>query len=308
MSSNKYRLKDFPGKMKHKESFLNYLKNQKRYSVRTVRAYSDDLEQFYSFCSFSQEGEQILQVDHKHIRKWIASLMDNQISARSVRRKISALKSFYKYLNKEGKVSDNPVKRIVPPKIEKKLPAFVSTEHMNTLLNNTEFGIDFEGLRNRLIIDLFYQTGIRLSELINLKIIDIDSFSMQLKVLGKRNKERIIPIAKGLKNSINEYLVERNRIENQAQDFLFITKKGNQMYPRSIYRVVNNYLRLITTIEKKSPHVLRHTFATHMLNAGADLNAIKEILGHSNLSATEIYTHNTFKKLKSIYKQAHPRA
>jgi len=294
--------------MKHKESFLNYLKNQKRYSVRTLRAYSDDLEQFYSFCRFSPEEEQILHVDHKQVRKWVASLMDNHISARSVRRKISALKSFYRYLCKEGKVSDNPVKRMIPPKIEKKLPVFVSAEHMNTLLTKTEFGTDFKGLRNRLIIDLFYQTGIRLSELINLRIVDIDGYNMQLKVLGKRNKERIIPVLKGLKNSINEYLDERNKIENQTEDFLFITEKGNKMYPRLIYRIVNNYLRLITTIEKKSPHVLRHTFATHMLNAGADLNAIKEILGHSNLSATEIYTHNTFKKLKSIYKQAHPRA
>ncbi len=294
--------------MKHKESFLKYLKNQKRYSVRTIRAYSDDLEQFYAFCGFSPDEEQILQVDHKQIRKWIASLIDNRISARSVRRKISALKSFYKYLHKEGMVPDNPVKRIVPPKIEKKLPAFVSADHMHTLLTNTEFGNDFKGLRNRLIIDMFYQTGIRLSELINLKIVDIDNFNMQLKVLGKRNKERIIPIAKGLKNSISEYLDERSKIEKQTRDFLFLTEKGNQMYPRIIYRIVNNYLRLITTIEKKSPHILRHTFATHMLNAGADLNAIKEILGHSNLSATEIYTHNTFKKLKSIYKQAHPRA
>jgi integrase/recombinase XerC len=294
--------------MKHRESFLKYLKNQKRYSVRTLRAYSDDLEQFCAFCRFTCEEEQILQVDHKQIRKWVASMMDNHISARSVRRKISALKTFYRYLHKEGQVSDNPVKRIVLPKIEKKLPVFVSTDHMNTLLDNTEFGIDFKGLRNRLIIDLFYQTGIRLSELLNLKIVDINSYNRQLKVLGKRNKERIIPIAKGLETSINEYLDERKKIENGVQDFLFITEKGNQMYPKLIYRIVNNYLRLVTTVEKKSPHVLRHTFATHMLNAGADLNAIKEILGHSNLSATEIYTHNTFKKLKSIYKQAHPRA
>jgi integrase/recombinase XerC len=294
--------------MKHKESFLNYLKNQKRYSARTIRAYSDDLEQFYSFCGISPDGEQILHVDHRQIRKWIASMMENHISARSVRRKISALKSYFRYLCKQGIVSDNPVKRITLPKIEKKLPVFVSAEHMNRLLDQTEFGTDFKGLRNRLIIDLFYQTGIRLSELMNLRTVDIDGFSMQLKVLGKRNKERIVPILKNLKDSMNEYLVERDKIETKSGNFLFITEKGNQMYPKLIYRIVNNYLRLITTIDKKSPHVLRHTFATHMLNAGADLNAIKEILGHSNLSATEIYTHNTFKKLKSIYKQAHPRA
>jgi integrase/recombinase XerC len=293
--------------MKQKESFLKYLKNQKRYSIHTIRAYSDDLEQFCSFCGFSAEDE-ILKVDHKQIRNWVASLIDNGISARSVRRKISSLKSFFKYLWREGKIPDNPVKRIIPPKIEKKLPVFVSTEHMNTLLTNTEFGTDFRGLRNRLIIDLFYQTGVRLSELINLRVVDIDRYNMQLKVLGKRNKERIIPLLKCLKNSIDEYLVERNKIEIQEEDFLFITERGNKMYPRLIYRIVHNYLRLITTAEKKSPHILRHTFATHMLNAGADLNAIKELLGHSNLSATEIYTHNTFKKLKSIYKQAHPRA
>lgn len=294
--------------MKHKESFLLYLKNQKRYSVHTLRAYSDDLEQFYAYSGIMADSDEILQVDNKLIRKWVATLIDNNISARSAKRKISALKSFFKFLLKEGKVFDNPVKRVISPKIDKKLPVFVNAENMEVLLSNDFFGDNFAGIRNRLIIDMFYQTGIRLSELINLKTSNIDNYNHQLKVLGKRNKERIVPVTNGLIKSISEYISEKNKLGISADTHLFITEKGNKVYPKLIYRIVNYYLRLITTIEKKSPHVLRHTFATQMLNAGADLNAIKEILGHSNLSATEIYTHNTFKKLKSIYKQAHPRA
>lgn len=294
--------------MKYKESFLTYLKNQKRYSDHTIRAYSDDLNQFYLFCGINQPEEEILKVNHKIIRKWVAVLMDSKLSARSVRRKISTLKSFFKYLLKNSIVAENPVRGVVSPKLEKKLPEFVNVDQMNSLLTGSDFGTDFKGLRNRLIIDMFYQTGMRLSELINLKIVDIDTDYMQLKVLGKRNKERIIPLMYGLRNSIDEYLNKRVKIEKYDEKYLFLTEKGKKMYPRLIYRIVNNYLRLITTVDKKSPHVLRHTFATHMLDAGADLNAIKELLGHSNLSATEIYTHNTFEKLKAIYKQAHPRA
>ncbi len=294
--------------MQHKESFLQYLKNQKRYSVHTLRAYSDDLEQFFIFCKQQTDRTDILKIDHKIIRRWVADMMDRHISARSVRRKISALKSFYKYLQKEGKISHNPARRVISPKTEKKLPAFVNAENMDNLLNNIDFGEDFKGKRNRLIIDMFYQTGIRLSELIHLKTSNIDISNMNIKVLGKRNKERIIPVTKNLLDSIHDYLSEKEKLSLTEDTCLFVTEKGDQVYPKLIYRIVNNYLNLITTIEKKSPHVLRHTFATQMLNAGAELNAIKEILGHSNLSATEIYTHNTFKKLKSIYKQAHPRA
>ena len=290
-------------------SFLQYLKNQKRYSNHTLTAYSDDLIQFYTFCKdLTTDSYDFLKINHNIIRMWVAYLMENNFSARSVKRKISSLKSFYKYLQKEGKISYNPASRIISPKIEKKLPAFVSAESMDNLLTNIEFGEDFKGKRNRLVIDLLYQTGIRLSELINLKSANVDIHTMQIKVVGKRNKERIIPITPNLFESIQDYLSEKSNLNHPEENYLFVTEKGNRVYPKLIYRIVNNYLRLITTIEKKSPHVLRHTFATQMLNAGAELNAIKEILGHSNLSATEIYTHNTFKKLKSIYKQAHPRA
>lgn len=288
--------------------FLQYLKNQKRYSPHTLRAYSDDLGQFFLFINHQATGSDFLTAGHKLIRQWIAHLIDNGVSARSARRKISALQSFYKYLLKEGLVKTNPVKSVILPKTEKKLPAFVNAEKMDLLFDHEYFGNDFSGLRNRLIIDMFYQTGIRLSELINLEITNIDFYNHQIKVLGKRNKERIIPITTNLEHLINMYAVERSKIDATDNLYLFITERGGKLYPKLVYRVVTSSLAMITTSDKKNPHVLRHTFATQMLNAGADLNAIKEILGHSNLSATEVYTHNTFKKLKSIYKQAHPRA
>lgn len=293
--------------MKHKELFLNYIKNQKRYSPHTLRSYSDDLDQFYCFAGLDDDNDRIVLVDSKKIREWVVKLMNENFSSRTINRKLSTLKSFFKYLQREGKIEKNPSAKILSPKNEKKLPSFVNTPQMNTLLDEIEFGDNFKGIRNRLIIDLLYQTGIRLNELVNLKIVDIDKYENGLKVLGKRNKERIIPITGALKNEIENYLHLRTEVTNNNH-YLFITEKGNKIYHKLVYRVVRNYLALVTTIDKKSPHVLRHTFATHMLNAGADLNAIKEILGHSNLSATQIYTHNTFEKLKAIYKQAHPRA
>lgn len=293
--------------MKHKELFLNYIKNQKRYSPHTLRSYSDDLDQFYCFAGLDDDNDRIVLVDSKKIREWVVKLMNENFSSRTINRKLSTLKSFFKYLQREGKIEKNPSAKIFSPKNEKKLPSFVNTPQMNTLLDEVEFGDNFKGIRNRLIIDLLYQTGIRLNELVNLKIVDIDKYENGLKVLGKRNKERIIPITGALKNEIENYLHLRTEVTNNNH-YLFITEKGNKIYHKLVYRVVRNYLALVTTIDKKSPHVLRHTFATHMLNAGADLNAIKEILGHSNLSATQIYTHNTFEKLKAIYKQAHPRA
>lgn len=293
--------------MKHKELFLNYIKNQKRYSPHTLRSYSDDLDQFYCFAGLDDDNDRIVLVDSKKIREWVVKLMNENFSSRTINRKLSTLKSFFKYLQREGKIEKNPSAKILSPKNEKKLPSFVNTPQMNTLLDEIEFGDNFKGIRNRLIIDLLYQTGIRLNELVNLKIVDIDKYENGLKVLGKRNKERIIPITGTLKNEIENYLHLRTEVTDNNH-YLFITEKGNKIYHKLVYRVVRNYLALVTTIDKKSPHVLRHTFATHMLNAGADLNAIKEILGHSNLSATQIYTHNTFEKLKAIYKQAHPRA
>ena len=295
--------------MKHKEAFLNYLKNQKRYSIHTVRSYTDDLEQFYAFLGISfRDDEAICEVSHKLIRNWIVQLMENKLSTRSVNRKISTLKSYFKFLQKAGYITKNPAKLVTTPKNTKQLPSFVGVSQMDILLNNVEFGDDFSGRRNRLIIDMFYHTGMRLSELINLRIVNINIDDLSLKVTGKRNKERVIPITSGLRQSINDYIIERNKLDIDKNEFLFITKKGKKLYAKLVYRIVNNYLTLVTTIDKRSPHIIRHTFATHMLNAGADLNAIKEILGHANLSATQVYTHNTFEKLKAIYKQAHPRA
>ncbi len=296
----------------HSNSFIKYLQFEKRYSSHTIRSYSIDLDQFFSFCKHSLKHFDPLNISHKIIRSWIVYLMENNISPRSVNRKITTLKSFYKFLIREKLIAHNPLDKILSLKINKKLPFFVEEAQMNILLSGTsgiDFGDDYEGFRNRLIIEMFYLTGIRLSELINLKNTDVDTHNLTIKVLGKQNKERIIPFSKNLKKSIDEYVEKKNKSLNlQKNNYFFLTKKGNKIYEKLVYRVVNKYLHFVTTIEKKSPHILRHTFATHILNKGADLNAIKELLGHANLSATQIYTHNTFEKLKKIYKQAHPRA
>lgn len=295
--------------MIHRDAFFKYLQYEKRYSAHTLLSYTNDLNQFYTFGNSVTDNFSALTSDYRLIRKWVVSLMENKISPRSVNRKITALKSFYKFLIKEGLLEKNPLDKITAPKVTKMLPFFVDKKHINLLLDEVDFGETFEGVRNRLIVEIFYQTGIRRAELINIKINDIDFSNCTLKVLGKRNKERIIPFNNGLKKEIEDYKkVRDNEFGNLANNYLFLTQKGEKMYEKLVYRIVHKYLQMVTTIDKKSPHVMRHTFATHMLNNGADLNAIKELLGHSNLSATQVYTHNTFEKLKSIYKQAHPRA
>jgi len=246
--------------------------------------------------------------DHHNIRDWIVDLMNNGISARSVNRKLSTLKSFYRFLVREGLMETNPVKKVLIPKTHRKLPVFVNEKDMHQLLDNISFGDDFEGMRNRLIIEMLYFTGMRVNELTGIKCNDINIHESTLKVLGKRNKERIIPLIPEMVSSFMTYLTKYSEQHSGGADYLFMTTKGRKLYPRLVYRVVRKFLTMVTTLDKRSPHVLRHTFATHMLNKGADLNAIKEILGHANLSATEVYTHNTFEKLKKIYKQAHPRA
>ena len=244
------------------------------------------------------------------IRAWIMDLIDNKISGRSVNRKLSSLKTFFRYLRKNNLVTANPMLKILPPKTNKALPEFVSNEQMNLLLDDVNFEEGFEGKRDRLIIEMFYFTGIRLAELVGLTNADVDLEKKQIKVLGKRNKERIIPFGNILERSIVAYISEREKMTGtvRAEQAFFTTKKGLKIYKKLVYRVVNSYLSKVSTLKKKSPHILRHTFATHMLNNGADLNAIKELLGHANLSATQVYTHNTIDKLKSIYNQAHPRA
>jgi integrase/recombinase XerC len=290
--------------MKQVNSFLRYLATIKHYSAHTVISYQNDLEQFMIFSNLP-EGQ---IPDHHNIRDWIVALMDGGISARSVNRKISSLKSFYRYLIREGITDVNPVKKILLPRTDKKLPVFVHEKNMHQLLDNISFGGDFEGIRNRLIIEMLYFTGMRVNELTGLKSSNVNLHESSVKVLGKRNKERIIPLIPEIVSTIKEYLAKRSADYPGEFEFLFITSKGSKTYARLVYRIVYHFLSMVTTLDKKSPHVLRHTFATHMLNKGADLNSIKEILGHANLSATEIYTHNTFEKLKKIYKQAHPRA
>lgn len=290
--------------------FIAFLKDEKRYSPHTVSSYKNDLEQFRSFCLHTLQINDLLYADYKAVRQWMISLIQDQnLSTRTVNRKLSTLKSFYKYLQRNRLVHIHPLEKVLSPKSKKSLPVFVEKEKMDILFEQDLFPQDFEGTRDKLILDMFYQTGIRLSELINIKLTDIDIHGNTLKVFGKRKKERIIPIGPGLIDSIQNYLQKREALHKRQEiTFLFITKSANKIYEKLVYRVVNKYLNLITTINKKSPHVIRHTFATHMLNNGADLNSVKEILGHSNLSATQIYTHNTFEKLKSIYKLAHPRA
>ena len=293
--------------MRHYGDFLEYIKNIKHYSPYTVTGYQKDLDQFFSFCGSDCNG--IEAINHKQVRLWIISLMENGYTARTVNRKISALRSFCKFLLNEGVITSNPMNKVLKPKSGKNLPSFVDERHLNHLLDEIDFGEDYTGTRNKLIIETFYNTGIRLSELIQLKTDDVYVDGPSIKVLGKRNKERLIPITREFYRQIQNYINVRNeQVSVRAGDELFLTAKGRKLYPRLVYRVVNRYLALVTTIEKKSPHVLRHSFATHILNKGADLNSIKELLGHANLAATEIYTHNTFEKLKSIYKQAHPRA
>ncbi|MBP1667974.1 MAG: integrase [Bacteroidetes bacterium] len=290
--------------MKQVENFIRYITTLKHYSVHTVTSYKKDLQQFMAFCSLP-EGQ---FPDHHHIREWIVDMMSKGIAARSVNRKLSALKSFYHYLVRENILESNPVKKVILPRTDKKLPVFVHEKNMDMLLDNINFGDNFEGIRNRLIIEMLYFTGMRVNELTQLKCSDLNLYESSLKVLGKRNKERIIPLIPEMVTTLNEYLTKRSELAAENNEYLLLTMKGAKVYNRMAYRIVHQYLTLVTTLDKRSPHVLRHTFATHMLNKGADLNAIKEILGHANLSATEVYTHNTFEKLKKIYKQAHPRA
>jgi integrase/recombinase XerC len=292
--------------MSFKESFLSYLQYEKRYSAHTVISYDCDLTQFFEFYS-SAEEVQVEDITFKDVRRWIVFLMNEGKTSRTVNRKLSSLKSFFKYLLRESVIDSNPMDRVVGPKQGKKLPGFVA-EHAMQVLREVDFGEGFEGVRDQLVIEMFYQTGMRLSELMNLKELDFDRSASLVKVLGKRNRERIIPVSEGLMRLLDQYLDHRFKTFGSLDGFLFVTKKGVPVYEKLLYRIVTKHLSKITTMTKRSPHVLRHTFATHLLNNGAELNAVKELLGHSNLSATQIYTHTTFERLNNIYKQAHPRA
>ena len=284
--------------------FITYLSSEKRFSEHTIKSYTTDLKQFTSFLSSEfQIIDEINEISFQIIRTWIASLLEKGINPRSVNRKISTLKTYFKFLIREGELVENPMMKVVAPKSKKRLPVFIEEDQIASLLNEVQFEEGFVGQRNKLIIELFYVTGIRLSELINIKISDVDFNNQSIKVLGKRNKERIIPLSSNVVNDLNIFIEN-----NQKNKYLFTNLEGDKLYNKLVYRLVNKYIGEISSVNKKSPHILRHTFATHMLNNGADINAIKELLGHANLSATQVYTHNTIEKLKTVYKQAHPRA
>lgn len=294
--------------MSYQESFLKYLKFEKRCSDHTIVAYKKDLDQFEEF-GFKRVGDfNILTADSKLIRQWIVALMEMGDAPKTVVRKITALKSFYKYLMRQEIIVSSPAGMTITPKIAKKLPSFVDENSLHKLLDNGYFGRDFEGMRDKLMISLFYCSGMRLSELKNLKEKDILPAESLVRVLGKNNKERIIPYPGSLNSVLSDYLSVRSAEFPDGCPALFVTAKGKPVYEKLIYRIVKKYLSFVTTLEKKSPHVLRHTYATHLLNRGADLNAVKELLGHSNLAATQIYTHTSTETLQRIYKQAHPRA
>jgi integrase/recombinase XerC len=304
--------------MMEKGKFIDYIQYEKRYSPHTVVAYQNDLDQFYSFLKIQYETDNIREVTHPMIRSWLASLIEEKTSPRSINRKLSTLKSFYKFLLKEGVLAVNPMRRILSLKTSKTLPVFVEKNKMEMLFEKTDFGSGFPALRDRMILEILYATGMRLSELINLKETDIDFHQSELKVLGKRNKERLIPFSNKFAELLKTYLREKMTwLENDGsvktsftkEDcWLILINNGKKTYPGFIYKTVTKYLSQVTTLQKTSPHVLRHTFATHLLNNGAELNAVKELLGHASLSATQVYTHNTIEKLKEIYKQAHPKA
>jgi integrase/recombinase XerC len=288
-------------------SFLQYIRFEKRFSAHTVLAYENDLKQFSAFIKNLYETENADEITHPMVRSWIVDLMDKEISPRSVNRKLTTLKTYYKFLLRQGLIKNNPMLKVQSPKTSKRLPVFVDENKMNMLFTETDFGEGFESKRDRLMLEIFYATGMRLSELIGLTDNSVDTHGNQLKVLGKRNKERIIPFTNKLTTLIKEYMEERKEVTLNPPSF-FVTDKGKKLYPKFVYRIVTHRLGSVTTLEKKSPHILRHTFATHMLNNGADINSVKELLGHANLTATQVYTHNTIEKLKQVYKQAHPRA
>lgn len=288
-----------------REGFIQYIQYEKRYSPHTVLAYRNDLEQFFGFLSERYQVGDVREVTYQMVRSWLVELMENGVTPRSVNRKLTTLKSFFRYLVRDGSIDVNPMARVVSPKTPKRLPVFLEEEKMELLFSGVDFGEGYPGIRNRLIVELFYATGMRLSELVGLKETDIDFSNATIKVLGKRNKERLIPFGNSVRELMKTYLAEKQIF---ASEYLFLTDKGKRIYPRMVHRIVTWILGNVTTLGKKSPHVLRHTFATHLLNNGAELNAVKELLGHANLSATQVYTHNTIEKLKKVYKQAHPRA
>ena len=290
------------------EQFLDYLESEKRYSRHTILAYKNDLQQFELFMNAFYGDVEATEAKHAHIRSWMVDLINNSVSVRSINRKLSSLRSFCNYLRRLGHIETDPTLKIIPPKNSKKLPAIIQEQNMLKLFDNEESGSSFHFLRDRLVLELLYSTGMRRSELINLRDRDIDKHNAQIKVLGKGNKERLIPVSAKLLDKISLYKELRDSEFEEQDDYLLLSDKGKKLYPKLVYNLVTNQIKQISTAKKRSPHILRHSFATHLMNNGADLNAVKELLGHSSLAATQVYTHNSIEKLRSIYKDSHPRA
>lgn len=293
----------------HIGDFLDYLKFQKRYSQHTIISYKNDLTSFFDFLELQFNEQQLPNIKSTYVRSWLAELKGANISSKTINRKISALKTFFKYHLKKNHITVSPMTTVVSPKLNKRLPEFVDNKDISTLFDYVEFPDDWSGRTARLLLLLLYSCGIRQAELIGLKEDQIDYSKNSIKVLGKGSKERIIPVSKELIDSIQEYVQKKNELQTSPDKVALLVKEdGKKLYPKWVYNTVKKYLSMVTTIQKKSPHVLRHTFATHLTNNGADLNAVKELLGHSSLAATQIYTHNTIEKLKDVYKKAHPKA
>lgn len=290
-------------------TFLDYLKFEKRYSAHTIISYQTDLVAFFDFLLVQFGNTPLNGISHVLVRSWLADLKDKGITSKSINRKISTLRSFFKYQVKVGVIQSTPMGNVISPKVSKRLPVFVKEEETRKLIKTlSEASEDWRTLNAKMLINLFYSTGMRLSELINLKEKQLDLGRSQVKVLGKGNKERIIPISRELVRNIGEYIQLKKKEFEKTGDSLLVTEKGKKMYPKYAYLLVKQYLGQAGTLDKKSPHVLRHTFATHLMNGGADLNAVKELLGHSSLASTQVYTHNSIEKLRNVHKKAHPKA
>ena len=289
--------------------FLDFLKYEKRYSIHTLTSYEYDLTSFFAFLQEQFGPCELNDITHHYVRSWMASLKEQEMTGKSINRKISALKSFFKYHLRTGAISSTPMAQVTSPKNAARLPVFMKESDTKQLLATLNASTeDWRSLNSKMLVTIFYATGMRLSELINLRPRQVDASNSQVKVLGKGNKERIIPVSPSVIDMIRDYQDQKKKEFAETDDYLLVTEKGKKLYPRYAYNLVNTVLQAASTLDKKSPHVLRHTFATHLMNNGADLNAVKELLGHASLASTQVYTHNTIEKLKEVYKNAHPKA